>query len=79
MNRDETLFSFFLFFFTRGGCASRLRAYLSARLLPQSYQYPNSKMPEIDTRSVISTQILWSALTESVDSCAETKSASSVA
>ena len=41
MNRDETLFSFFLFFFTRGGCASRLRACLGARLLLQSYQYPN--------------------------------------
>ena len=31
----------FFFFFTRGGCASCLRAYLGARLLPQSYQYPN--------------------------------------
>ena len=30
-----------LFFFTRGGCASCLRACLGARLLPQSYQYPN--------------------------------------
>ena len=30
-----------LLFFTRGGCASCLRACLSARLLPQSYQYPN--------------------------------------
>ena len=29
------------FFFTRGGCASCLRACLCARLLPQSYQYPN--------------------------------------
>ena len=29
------------FFFTRGGCASCLRACLGARLLPQSYQYPN--------------------------------------
>ena len=28
-------------FFTRGGCASCLRACLGARLLPQSYQYPN--------------------------------------
>ena len=27
--------------FTRGGCASCLRAFLGARLLPQSYQYPN--------------------------------------
>ena len=27
--------------FTRGGCASCLRACLTARLLPQSYQYPN--------------------------------------
>ena len=32
-----------LFFlsFSRGGCASCLRACLGARLLPQSYQYPN--------------------------------------
>ena len=29
------------FCFTRGGCASCLRAYLGARLLPQSYRYPN--------------------------------------
>ena len=29
------------FVFTRGGCVSCLRAYLSARLLPQSYQYRN--------------------------------------
>ena len=29
------------FFFTRGGCASCLRACLGARLLLQSYQYPN--------------------------------------
>ena len=28
-------------FFTRGGCASCLRASLGVRLLPQSYQYPN--------------------------------------
>ena len=28
-------------FFTRGGCASYLRACLGAWLLPQSYQYPN--------------------------------------
>ena len=35
MNRDGTLFV------TRGGCASCLRAFLGARLLPQSYQYPN--------------------------------------
>ena len=28
-------------FFTRGGCASCLRACLGARLLLQSYQYPN--------------------------------------
>ena len=35
-------FSFFFFLFlTRGGCASCLRACLGARLLPQSYQYPN--------------------------------------
>ena len=33
------LFSFF--FFTQGGCISCLRACLGARLLPQSYQYPN--------------------------------------
>ena len=31
----------FFFFFTRGGCASCLRACLGARLLPQSYHYPN--------------------------------------
>ena len=36
MNRDGTHF-----FFTPGGCASCLRACLGARLLPQSYQYPN--------------------------------------
>ena len=35
--RNSSLF----FFFTRGGCASCLRACLGARLLPQSYQYPN--------------------------------------
>ena len=29
------------FFFTGGGCISCLRACLGARLLPQSYQYPN--------------------------------------
>ena len=29
------------FFFTRGGCVSCLRECLGARLLPQSYQYPN--------------------------------------
>ena len=29
------------FFLTRGGCVSRLHACLGARLLPQSYQYPN--------------------------------------
>ena len=29
------------YIFTRGGCASRLRACLGARLLLQSYQYPN--------------------------------------
>ena len=28
-------------FLTEGGCASCLRACLGARLLPQSYQYPN--------------------------------------
>ena len=31
------------FFFTRGGCVSCLRACLVARLLPQSYRYPDSK------------------------------------
>ena len=36
LNRDGTLF-----FFTWGGCVSCLRACLGARLLPQSYQYPN--------------------------------------
>ena len=35
LNLDGTLF------FTRGGCVSCLRACLGARLLPQSYQYPN--------------------------------------
>ena len=29
------------FFSLRGGCISCLRACLGARLLPQSYQYPN--------------------------------------
>ena len=29
------------FFSTQDGCVSCLRAYLGARLLPQSYQYPN--------------------------------------
>ena len=29
------------FYFTQGGCVSCLRACLGARLLPQSYQYPN--------------------------------------
>ena len=33
--------SFFLFFFTRGGCASCLCACFGARLLPLSYRYPN--------------------------------------
>ena len=33
--------SSFSFSFTRGGCVSCLRACLGARLLPQSYQYPN--------------------------------------
>ena len=33
-NRDGTVF-------TRGGCVACLRACLGARLLPQSYQYPN--------------------------------------
>ena len=31
----------FFLFFTRGGCASCLRTCLGARLLPQSYEYPN--------------------------------------
>ena len=35
---DGTLFSFL---FTRGGCASCLRACLGARLLLRSYWYPN--------------------------------------
>ena len=35
LNRDRTLFV------TRGGYASCLRGCLGARLLPQSYQYPN--------------------------------------
>ena len=33
--------NYFFIFFTRGGCASCLRTCLGARLLPQSYQYPN--------------------------------------
>ena len=37
----ETRRNFFSSFFTRGGCVSCLRACLGARLLPQSYQYPN--------------------------------------
>ena len=37
LNRDRTLS------FTRGGCVSRLRACLGARLLPQSYQYSHSE------------------------------------
>ena len=37
LNRDGTLF-----FLTRCGCVSCLRACLGARLLPQSYQYPVS-------------------------------------
>ena len=32
---------FFFFFFTWGGCVSCLRACFGARLLPQSYYYPN--------------------------------------
>ena len=38
MNREGTLF---LSFFTRGGCASCLRDCMGARLLLQSYEYPN--------------------------------------
>ena len=34
-------FLFLLLFLTRGGCVSCLRACLGARLLLQSYQYPN--------------------------------------
>ena len=34
-------FFIFFYFFIRGGCASCLRACLGARVLPQSYQYPN--------------------------------------
>ena len=37
--RNSSFFS--LSFFTLGGCASCLRACLGARLLLQSYQYPN--------------------------------------
>ena len=37
---ETGLFLFFIFL-TRGGCASCLRTCLGARLLPQSYQYPN--------------------------------------
>ena len=38
----ELVFSpFFFFFFSRGGCVLCLRACFGARLLPQSYQYPN--------------------------------------
>ena len=37
----ESRLNFFLSFFTLGGCVSCLRACLGARLLPQSYQYPN--------------------------------------
>ena len=33
--------SFSFSFLTRGGCVSCLRACLGARLLPQSYQYPD--------------------------------------
>ena len=29
------------YFFSRGGCTSCLRAWLGARLFPQSYHYPN--------------------------------------
>ena len=39
LSSSSSFFSFF--FFTRGGCASCLRACLGARVLPQSYQYPN--------------------------------------
>ena len=40
--QTELFSSFFsLFFFTRGGCTSRLRACLGARLLLQAYYYPN--------------------------------------
>ena len=38
---SSSSFFFFFFFFTRGGCASCLRACLGARLLLQSYKYPN--------------------------------------
>ena len=64
LKRDGTLLFPFLFF-TRGGCVSCLRACLGARLLPQSYHS-------------ISTQTFRRALTASVDSCAEIKSAPSV-
>ena len=59
------------FFFTRGGCASYLRACLGARLLLQ--------VPESDAWSVISTQTFRRTLTASADSCAETESVPSVA
>ena len=36
-------------FFTRGGCVSCLRACLDARLLPQSYQYPNLSEGAVDS------------------------------
>ena len=38
---ESTRNSFSFSFLTRGGCVSCLRACLGARLLPQSYQYPN--------------------------------------
>ena len=40
-NASSSSSFFFFFFFTPGGCASCLRACLGARLLPQSYRYPN--------------------------------------
>ena len=41
-SRRNSFFSlFFFFFFTRGRCVSCLRACFGARLLLQSYQYPN--------------------------------------
>ena len=83
---ETKLFSFF----TRGGCASCLRACLGARLLLQSYQYPNSKHWFTTSSLQLffyfftpggcfcchdSTQTFRTALTASLDSCAETKSA----
>ena len=69
LNRDGTSSSFFNFFFTRCVCVSCLRECLGARLLPPwSYGFHS-----------LSTQTFRRALTASVDSYAEIKSAPSVA